>query len=183
MMSNDPKFPNKQVFGDWQLRVPVTRREATKPEDGTSVGLHCRFIDNPFSSVQVDGCRDARTIVNAMNHRVIWWPNKTQATWDPALCSQTLEPSQICAVAILYSTPALTYAQRATSCLWCLCRTGHVHSIFRTETLVVQCRLFPNFVGESLLHFTEERARITTSAGPIDIRVFSWGTISTGRLG
>ena len=37
----------------------------------------------------------------------------------------------------------------------------------------MQCRLFPNLVGEPLSHFTEERARTATSVGPVDIWIFS----------
>ena len=49
---------------------------------------------------------------------------------------------------------------------------GHVHTIFRTETMIMQSRPFPNLVGESLLHFTEGRARVTSRAGPVDVWVF-----------
>ena len=49
-----------------------------------------------------------------------------------------------------------------------------VDSSFRTETAVMQCRLFANLVGESLLRFNEERARVTTRVGPVEVWVFSW---------
>ena len=49
---------------------------------------------------------------------------------------------------------------------------GHVYPIFRTETMIMQSRLFPNLVGESLLHFTEEKAGVTTRVGPVDVWVF-----------
>ena len=50
----------------------------------------------------------------------------------------------------------------------------HVDTIFRTETVMVQCSLFPNFVGESLLHLIEERVRVTTRISPVYVRIFSW---------
>ena len=62
------KILNKRVIGDWQLRVPATRRETTEPEDGTGVSFRSRFVDNPIRFVHLEGCRDARTIVNAMKH-------------------------------------------------------------------------------------------------------------------
>ena len=49
---------------------------------------------------------------------------------------------------------------------------GHVHTIFRTETMMVQSRLFPDPVGEYLLHFTEERAGVATRVRP----VYVWET-------
>ena len=49
---------------------------------------------------------------------------------------------------------------------------GHVQTIFRTETMIMQSRLFPNLVGKSLLHYTEERARVTTRVGPVNVWVF-----------
>ena len=48
---------------------------------------------------------------------------------------------------------------------------GHVHTIFRTETVVMQCRLFPNLVVKSLLHLTQERSRVTTRVGPVNVWV------------
>ena len=66
------KVLNKRVIGDWQLRVPVTWLEATKPEDGTSVGFFSRLVDYSLRFFQVEGCRDARTVINGMKHRVIW---------------------------------------------------------------------------------------------------------------
>ena len=59
----------------------------------------------------------------------------------------------------------------------------HIHTIFRNETMAVQRRLFLDLAGESLLHLTEERARVTTRVGQVDVWVFSGGTISTGRQG
>ena len=49
---------------------------------------------------------------------------------------------------------------------------GHVHPIFRTETMIMQSRLFPDLVRESLLHFTEERAGVTTRVSLVDVWVF-----------
>ena len=65
------KVINKRVIGDWQLRVPVTRRKTTKPENGTGVGVLSCLVDYPFSFVQVKGARNARAVVNAMKDRVI----------------------------------------------------------------------------------------------------------------
>ena len=70
------KILNERVIGDWQLRVPVTRRETTEPEDRTGVGFRSRFVDNPIRFVQLEGCGNARTIVNAMEHRVIKRPTQ-----------------------------------------------------------------------------------------------------------
>ena len=74
------------VFCDWQLRVPVIRRETTEPKDGTGMRKLFRLLNNLLSFVQS-------------------WsqPHGTTAIWSAsaALCSQTLGPSWICAVASL----------------------------------------------------------------------------------
>ena len=62
------KVLNKEVIGDWQLRVPVAWWETTKPEDEASVGFLSRFFDYSLGFVQVEGCGNARTIINAMKH-------------------------------------------------------------------------------------------------------------------
>ena len=52
-----------------------------------------------------------------------------------------------------------------------LVQYGHVNSIFSTKTMIMQRRLFPNLVGESLLHFTEERAGVTARVSRVDVWV------------
>ena len=62
------KVLNERVLGDWQLGVPATRQETTKPEDGTGVSSRPCFVDNSVRFVQLERCRDARALVNAMKH-------------------------------------------------------------------------------------------------------------------
>ena len=48
-------------------------------------------------------------------------------------------------------------------------------------TVVVLCRLFPNFAGESLLHFTEEQPWVRSCTSPVDIGVFGRVPLPRGR--
>ena len=59
---------NKEVIGDWQLRVPVSWRETTEPENVASVSFPSRFFDCSLYLVQVEGCWNSRAIINAMEH-------------------------------------------------------------------------------------------------------------------
>ena len=60
---------------------------------------------------------------------------------------------------------------------------GHGHTIFCTETMIMQSRLFPNLVGKPLLHFTEARARVTPRVGPIHVWVFGGIPFPQGKPG